>query len=373
MNPQKIAFYTSAPPKEHIGLNFTEKLFPLGVGFLLSIIKSMGHEVDFYDRYLYYKDRFFLAEDYDLVCIYSNTPCFEDTLRIIDYYRQPGFKNPRICVGGPHASVYPGTLKGVDYIVQGEGEEVIRDVVLGVAPKGIIRYPRIEDLDMLPRPDYELFSTMPYLTRTKWFEDEPVYNYSSSRGCPFGCSFCDTKKVWGREYTCFSAERVVDDIEYLMKTFGVKGIYFREDNFTCNKERVREICVLILKRGLRFKWACETRVNAIDKYLMALMKQAGCEVFYIGFESGSQKMLEVYNKGTTVEQGLEIAKEAYRCGIKVAGSFIFGHPQETEKDKTATLDFIEKVELNVAWMNKYRESFDSYVEKVLTDRLKKGG
>lgn len=357
----RIAFFTSAHPTKPMGLNFGEKMFPLGVGFLLTILKNDGHDVDFYDRYLT-KDLSFPDKTYDFVCIYSNTPCFEDTMRIIRHYKD---KVP-IIVGGPHTSMYLDSLigVGVSWIVQREGEDVILDIVRGLKP-GIIRYPRIEDLDLLPRPDYKLFSTMPYHTKVKWFPDGPVYNYSSSRGCPYNCAFCDTKRIWDRKYTYFSAGRVVDDIKWLIKDFGVKGIYFREDNFTCKRSRVIKICELLLKRNINIKWLCETRVNQLDDELVSLMSRAGCQVFYIGFESGSQRMLDIYNKNTTVEQNETAARLAKKHGIQVAGSFMHAHPKETPEDRRLTQRFINHAGLTTVWMNKYRESFDNLVKEVM--------
>jgi len=356
----KVAFFTSAHPTKPMGLNFGEKMFPLGVGFLLTVLKNEGHEVDFYDRYLT-KDFSFPDKQYDFICIYSNTPCFEDTMRIIRHYRNKA----KIVVGGPHTSVYPDNLMGigVNYIVQGEGEQCLLDIVNGVTQQGIIRYPRIKNLDVLPRPDYKLFSTMPYHTKVKWFPEAPIYNYNSSRGCPYNCSFCEVKKVWGRKYTCFSAERVISDIEWLQRDFKVRGIYFREDNFTCWPWRLIKIC-----EGIRFfnlKWLCETRVDTLDKGIIEIMARSGCKVLYIGFESGSQHMLDVFNKGTTIEQGLSIAYWARKYGIQIAGSFITDHPLETQEDKKVTQEFITQAQLATVWKNKYRPNFDNLVKEII--------
>lgn len=358
----KIAFFTSAHPVEPIGLNFSEKMMPLGVGFLLSVLKRAGYEVDFFDRYLT-GDLSFPVGDYDFVCIYSNTPCFEDTLRIIRHYKGKS----KIIVGGPHTSIYPETLigVGVKYIVQGEGEQILPAILRREIEQGIILYPRIENLDILPRPDYARFSKMPYLTRVKWFSDQPVYNYNSSRGCPFSCTFCDVKRIWGRKYTSFSVGRIIDDIEWLIRDFGVKGIYFREDNFTCQKKRVRSICEEILKRNIKIKWLCETRVNTIDEETISLMARAGCKVFYVGFESGSQRMLDIFNKETTVEQGLNVSRWARESGVQIAGSFIYGHPLETDNDRKLTHQFKTAAKLSTVWDNKFRPNFDAFVERIL--------
>lgn len=353
-----IAFFTSAPPAYHIGLSFAEKRFPIGVGILLSLLRRNGYQFDFYDRYLTRQS--FPEKNYDTICIYSNTPCFEDTLRIIKH-----FKGKRIIVGGPHTSVYPETLKGATHIVQGEGERALLAILNGKEEQRIVKYPRMHDLDTLPIPAYDIFAKMPYCTTVKWFPDAPVFNYSSSRGCPYRCTFCDTKLIWGRQYTCYSPQRVVDDLTYLVHQYGVKGIYFREDNFTCDKERVRKICQLIIKRGLNIKWICETRVNTINEDTTRLMSEAGCCVWYVGFESGSQRMLDIYKKGTTVEQGYTAVYWALKYKIDISGSFIFDGPGETADDKKATDRFIQKCKLRYTWKNKHRRSFDAYVKEVM--------
>jgi len=352
-----IAFFTSAPPKQAMGMNFSEKRFPLGIGFLLSVLKQNGYEVDFHDRYLY-EDYSFPEKEYEWVMIYSNTPCFEDTLRIINHYKGKA----KIIVGGPHTSIYPETLADADYIVQGEGEEAMLYILKGDAKQYLLPT-RISNLDSLPMPDYETFSKMPYTTEVKWTDKKPIYNYISSRGCPYRCTFCDTKRIWGRKYTFHSAERVISDIKYLIKTYGVQGIYFREDNFTCNRTRLIELCKGL--KELNIVWLCETRVNSVDEEIVKLMAEAGCIMWYVGFESGSQHMLDVYQKDTTIEQGLKAAELAHKYGIKFAGSFIEHHPEETPEDRKLTSQFKSQIKADTVWVNKYRPSFDKYVEEVM--------
>jgi len=354
----KILFLTSAHPTGNVGLSFREKRFPLGIGFLVSVVRNAGHKVDFYDRYLFGPGHF-PEDNYDFVGIYSNTPCFKDTLRIVNHYKGKA----KIIVGGPHTSVYPETLnEDIDFIVQGEGEQAIIDILEGKAKQRILRYPRIKNLDSLPTPAYGVFKELPYRDRVPWFKTKPVWVMNTSRGCPFNCVFCNVKDIWGREYTCFSSNRVVEDMKFLQKTYGVKGIYFREDNFTCSRKRVERICNLLMKGNVNMNWCCETRVDTLDEHVIERMSAAGCKAFYVGFESGSQRMLNIYNKGTKVEQGLKIVEWARKYNIKIAGSFIKDHPKENLRDKKLTRNFIRVTKPHTVWINKWRANYDKFIK-----------
>jgi radical SAM superfamily enzyme YgiQ (UPF0313 family) len=345
---------TAAHPTKNVGLSFAEKRFPIGVGSIIQILRENKVEVTFLDRYLLGKVDF-NPKDYDMVGLYTATPCYEDIMYIVNKVKDAGVK---LVVGGPHASIMPDSMERADHIVVGEGEEAIRDIITGNAPH-IIRKERIKDLDSLPFPPYDIFSKMSYMTTVNWFSDSPTYNYVSSRGCPMACQFCSDRDVWGRLYTYMSAERIVNDIKRMQAEFGVKGVYFREDNFTLNNKRVFAFCDLILKEGISVKWMCETRVDSVPEALIKVMAQAGCKAFYVGFESGSQRMLDVYNKGTSVGQGEELAVNCKKYGISVAGSFLYGHPEETDTDRRLTDFYVNKLGLHTVWKNQWREPFGS--------------
>jgi radical SAM superfamily enzyme YgiQ (UPF0313 family) len=145
------------------------------------------------------------------------------------------------------------------------------------------------------------------------------------------------RDIWGRLWRAQSAERVVDDILYLKSEYGIAGVYFREDLFTGSHKRVYEIAEALIKKRADIIWACETRVDAgADPDLVALMAKSGCRGFYIGAEAGSQRMLDVHNKETTVEQIYETARLAHKHGIELFMSLIVAHPEERWPDKLAT-------------------------------------
>ena len=206
--------------------------------------------------------------------------------------RKRGWKG-KVVVGGPHAAVAPETIPDVaDYIVQGEGEEAILEILNNSPTERIIRKPRIENLDALPLPAYDLFAEGGYDTTTDMIpESKNVFSYSTSRGCPFACSFCSAKNIWGRKYTCKSPERVVEDLGILKNKYDCDSVYFREDNLTIRRDRVLRICDIMRSKGLNLLWAAESRVDTLDRDLLEEMYAAGCRGLYFGVEAGSDSRM----------------------------------------------------------------------------------
>ena len=254
---------SAAPLMSPFSIN--EKRPPLGLGFLISVLRDVGHKVFFIDNYLrpsdFLETGYLLNNEIDLAGIYANTICYRDTRRMLlkmQAMRKKGEWKGKIMVGGPHTAVALETIPDfVDYIVQGEGERAIIDILEGNTGH-VVRAERIRDLDSLPMPAWEYFAPLPYDDSVQWFRDRPVFTMNTSRGCPFNCAFCSVDSIWGKQYTYFSPERMVSDIEYLIKTYGARGIYFREDNFTLNRKRVINFCELLLRKGIKIKWVCET-------------------------------------------------------------------------------------------------------------------
>jgi len=367
---KRILLATSAAPSQS-PFSTIEKRPPIGLGFLISVLRNAGHEVFFIDNYL--QPNNFLETDYlqrnkiDYVGIYANTICYRDTLRMfykLDYLRRTGRWRGKIMVGGPHTTVALHTIPDfVDYIIQGEGERAILDIVEDKVKDRVVRYPTIKNLDELPMPAWDYFIRQPYKWGVEWFRETPVFTLNTSRGCPFKCTFCSVMSIWGKQYTYFSAERIVSDIEYLIKNYGAKGFYFREDNFTLNKKRLTTFCNLLIEKKINIPWACETRVNTIDREIVELMHSAGARAFYFGVESGSQKILDFFKKDITIEQTRDAFRLCHEFGIKTAASVIVGVPPETEDDIVQTIRLVEEIKPTVTWYNVFVGIPDSELYK----------
>jgi len=353
-----ILFTTSAAPK--ISPFFTtEKRPPLGLGSLMSVTRNEGHKVFFIDNYL--KPSKFIEEGYlqknniDFVGIYANTICYRDTLRMfneIENLRKKGLWKGKIIVGGPHTSVALDTIpEFVDYIVQGEGEKAILEIINGKASERVTRKERIKDLDWLPFEPWNIFTKLPYDYFCEWMDIKPVFTMNTSRGCPFNCSFCSVGSIWGKQYIYFSADRIISEIEYLIKNFGAKGIYFREDNFTLNLQRIQEFCRKLINKNINIHWACETRVDNMSEELVKLMSAAGCRAVYLGVESGSQRVLNILNKNITVEQIEKAVSLCKKYNIRTYCSLITGVPGETFDDYLLTEKLMNKLKPHARGFN----------------------
>jgi radical SAM superfamily enzyme YgiQ (UPF0313 family) len=241
-------------------------------------------------------------------------------------------------VGGPHTAVGHENIPDyVDHVVIGEGEVTVPRLVDGLVKERLVVGEPVPDLDALPMPAWEEFIHLPYDWTHHWHPARPAYNLNTSRGCPFDCTFCSVRAVWGKSYRYMSAERVVDCIQHMIRYYGAKAIYFREDHFTLSKKRTVEFCELLLRRGIDIEWFCETRVDQLDDHAyQKLMADAGCRVFYIGVESGSPRMLERYRKRETLEQFIKAFDIARRVGIKTYASLVVGFPDETPEDEALT-------------------------------------
>lgn len=372
------------PPIETpmMGVLFGNMCEPLGLLYLAAVLEQHGMEVGVIDgvgeelKHEDIEDR--IAEfDPDIVgiaCMMAET--YSDSAEVARIARR-AVPKAKIILGGHNASFVADkiidNLPEADYIVVGEGEHTFLELVRSIDNerdigriKGVMyrnngeatftgaREP-IQNLDELPFPAKNLLSQNAHYGHF-WYGGYRVAlkNLSgmiTSRGCPFGCTFCSCTAFSGRKIRARSPENVVDEMEYLVNERGVEQIFIVDDNFTCLPKRVMEICQLIKERGLEFAWFCEGRVDTASEEMYKSMADAGCWLIFLGLESGSQRVLDSYKKKTTVEKGWRAVELAQKAGIDVVGSFIVGSPIETEGDYQKTLDFITHADMDMVSMS----------------------
>ena len=340
-----------------------------GLPSLASILIKKGHDVKIFD--FNFGDNDFdkfnlLLKEFNpsIVGITFTTPLFNEMLKICESVKN--FNEKVLLIGGgAHASSFPEqTLKDslLDVVVIGEGESKLLDIVDDVKlkkMKGICLKEKnniistekaglIKDLDALPFPAWEIYNYKEYKTSKLISRKNPVGWVETSRGCVYGCVYCN-KSVFGRTFRIKSARRVVDEFEHMVK-LGFKELHIADDCFTTDMKRAEEICDEILKRNIKILWATVTgiRVDRVSKDLLYKMKKAGCYCVYFGIESGNQDILDKVGKGIKLEQVVNAVKWAKEVGLEVVGFFMIALPGETEKTMQDTINFAKRLDLDMA-------------------------
>ncbi len=274
--------------------------------------------------------------------------------------------DPKIPIiwGGVHPTSLPEqTAKNpyVDIVVRGEGEVILpmickklegnknlEDVpsITYKTKQGIKSNPgtAFMDLDKIKREPWHLIDVKKYMRKEMGVDK--VLTLLTSKGCPGRCTFCYNYQFNKSKWRGHKAKYVVDEIEFLIKEYGINGIYFIEDNFFVDKQRVRDICEGIIKRGIKVSLGASCRIDTLSRYedeFMALLKKAGFNFLFCGVESGSQKILNSIKKGITIEQVLTTTKKLKDYDITTVFTFMAGFPNETKKDLYMTLDLIDKI------------------------------
>jgi len=310
-----------------------------------------------------------ISEKPDLVGITSMTPTYSQALKVARMIKHKS--DIKICAGGSHSTLMTEDVlnTGVfDYVVRGEGEETFLELCINLNRKEDISKIKgisfvkggkiihneqrelIKDLDKIPFPSYKLLPFKDYQSKAplglvrkmNWF------SYCSSRGCPHNCLFCSTSRLWGRGWRGLSPDRMVKDMKKLIDMYGLRSIFFVDDNFTFKRDRIIEFCKKIQSEKIKFEWSCNCRVDQVDEELLRSMKSAGCWRIGFGIESGTQKVLDWYGKGITLDQARKSIKLCKKTGISQACYFIMGSPIENEEDIIATIDFAKELNPDVA-------------------------
>ncbi len=270
-------------------------------------------------------------------------------------------QNAVIVWGGIHASLLPvQTIKNklVDVVVVGEGEATFTEVVdaifdgrevAGIPGTCVINSEGelvmgpvrgFIDLDELPLPAYDLINVSDYAGIEKQFD------YQTSRGCPFSCTFCYNVAFSNRRYRSKSAEKVVRELIYLHDKYGVEYYGFVDDEFFVNRKRVEAIFDGILESGRCFSIIASCRLDIIQRFspsLLEKMKLSGVSRLFLGAESGSPQILKMIEKSITVDDILNGARKVVGSGINPMLSFMSGFPGETQADFNKTVDIILKL------------------------------
>lgn len=356
--------------------------YPVWLAYAVGVLEASGHDVEFTDapaRNITLDNILTEASllQPHLIIMDTSTPSVEDDLHVAVALKHMLPDCPVVLVG-THVSALPDEVlksgAAVDAVVRRESEYTLReladhmgrnggrwpavDVLKGIAglsfkADGTITHnpdrPYIENLDELPwvsRVYQRHLDIRDYFNQNALY---PMVTMTTSRGCPFRCSFCVYPQVQtGNRYRFRSVKDVVDEMEYAVKAFpGLKSFFFEDDTLTAHKKRCLELAEAIQNRGLKLPWQANSRIE-VDLETMRKIKAAGCRELCVGFESGSQSLLDRMRKGTKLERMFEFMRDARQAGILVHGCFMCGFPGETREDVEATIDLAIKLDPDTA-------------------------
>ena len=292
---------------------------------------------------------------------------------------------PMFVAGGIHASTEPqSTIRdlGFDCSFVGEADLGIVQLADGVDPatipgvalpatarKGKIpplvdrasanhasKGEEVRDLDSLPFPDWSLcdvgFYAHPSYAKIKVKASKSL-DMIMGRGCVYKCAFCAYNALSAVRF--YSAEYLADQMDFMQRTYGIDGVYFTDSTIGNNRKLVRELCELLIRRGLqeRMEWYANIRPNQVTKEELKLMWRAGCRFLFYGFESGSQRVLDLMVKGCDVAANYRAAELHNELKFPYHASMLLGYPGEREADILETFAFLEKVKPPIVGINWY--------------------
>lgn len=343
--------------------------YPIYLAYTVAVLEKAGFEVGFLDGVMEEMSIAQFAEavakeEPRLVVMECSTPSIEydlETARAIKEKDRDAF----VTLVGSHATFFHREIleanPEVDAVCRGEFELTVKNLAQTLAHHGDLskvlglsyrqdggvqvnpERPLLEELDSLPFPAWHIVRGEGY--RSAVFSGKSSITMVSSRGCPAHCTYCLwPETLYGHKFRARSAANVVEEMERLVREYGVDEIYFDDDCLTLDKGRMLEICRLVQERGIRVSWICQSRVDTVDEEMLAAMKRAGCHYIYFGVESGSPKMLKLMRKGISLERTKETFAICRRLGIKAQAFFLFGIPGEDQETIRQTIEFAKELE-----------------------------
>ncbi len=349
--------------------NITGVYPPLAIAYISAYIKKYADNINisFLDAHLNkMKEKqtysYFNKNKFDIYFLQAYSLSWHCVLKTAEIIKTC-HKNAFIVVGGPQITAYPyeSMSNGLFNIgIIGEGEEIsykiikhfntpklysIRGTIVNIHGK-ITMNPNHEltdDINLLPFPDFDLINNNYFSLTVR----KPFAAMITSRGCCYNCAFC-SQIYGGNKIRYRNAGNIADEIEIYIKKYKAKEIIFFDETFTFDKNRVIDICNEIIKRNLKFIFNIRTRVDKIDEEILIKLKEAGCSTIHMGIESASEKTLNNMKKGITLNDIKTAVALCKKHSILVRGYFIIGYPGETKEDIFNTINFSQKLDLDLA-------------------------
>lgn len=342
---------------------------PFGVLYLAAVIEKKGIDVSLF-RVSHQKYSFNFTE-FDIVGFSIASSVTYPILKKVRDNSQ--FNNNSLLIaGGIHTTIFPERViedLKVDIACVGEGEITISEIVDAYPGKnfsdidGIVfkdkvsgefvctpKRKLIEDLDTIPFPARHLLPLDEIVMNDRLSNTGlPVAHILCSRGCPYSCNFCANQEHSIRYRT---GANIREELEFLIKNYGIKGFCITDDNFIVNKEKIEDICNEIIP--LNLKWSSLSRVNTVDEKLLRKLKESGCIEIKYGIESGSSRILKLMNKNITIDQIKNAITLTNDVGIRVKAFILHGFPGENMESTRETIQLLEELKDKIDRISLFR-------------------
>jgi radical SAM superfamily enzyme YgiQ (UPF0313 family) len=331
---------------------------PLGILYLSAWLEKHGYPNQLFDSTFSSFDtlkEYLMSFRPDAIGIYTNLMTKLNVLRLVQFIKAtPELSHTKVILGGPEVRNHaqPFLEHGADFIVIGEGEQTMQELVeyldgksersldqiQGIAYldsqkafKQTAERAKLKDLDQLPIPNRKGINLQLYFDAWKGKHGSSAISINTMRGCPYSCKWC-SKAVYGQSYRRRSPEHVVNEIEDIQRNYQVDTIWFVDDVFTVSHQWLKRFDEVLRERNVKISYECISRSDRMDENVIALLKSSGCFRVWIGAESGSQKIIDKMDRRVDVIQVREMIRQTRKAGIQ-AGTFIMvGYPDETEAD-----------------------------------------
>jgi hopanoid biosynthesis associated radical SAM protein HpnJ len=302
-----------------------------------------------------------MANDFEMLVLFTSTPGFTVDVKIAEMMKDV---NPKLKVAfvGPPVTVEPEkslrASSAIDFVVKREFDYQIRDYANGKPLEeipgvvfrkngGFQSNPEagyIENLDELPWVTKVYKRDLDFRRYNVPFLLNPYISFYTTRGCPAMCTFC----LWpqthsGHRWRLRSSDDIANECRWTLENFpGLKEIFFDDDTFNYQKARTLELCSKL--QPLKFTWSCTSRVTT-DYDTLKAMRDAGCRLLIVGYESGEQQILKNIKKGATIDMARRFTANCKKLGLTIHGDFIVGLPGETRDSIRKSIDFAKELDV----------------------------
>lgn len=342
---------------------------PLGILYICSHLREKGFDVEVFDTTFSSREALFhhlRTEKPSVLGVYANLMTRKNAVEILAVAREAGW---RTVVGGPEPGAYAFEYlkSGAEFVVMGEGELALQELLAALNSKQQDAYTKvpglaflndkgelcetaparqISNLDAQPWPARSAIDIPKYVSTWRNAHGKGSVSFITARGCPFKCRWC-SHQVFGQTHRRRQALMVVDEVEWLLETYSPDMVWVADDVFTIHHGWLREYAAEMKRRGLKPPFECITRADRFNAEMADLLAELGCFRLWIGSESGSQRLMDAMDRGVRLEQVQTAVELCHARGIQSGMFLMWGYEGEELSDIEATVEHVKRTQPDI--------------------------